>query len=172
MIFEKFAEFLSKADGDQVAYLETDGIDFWVYALPNNDCTLHFAVQTRDGEVVELNSCELDWVIDQSPVFEFVEPPQFVAEEVENRVGVAEEPDELTQLGKECVRCQKDYLVTVTPKLDLLIDGCYAQRIIEEYCPECGHPLIQRKTYPEPGSYEDIEEDADLSEYTWRHARR
>lgn len=167
---KEFAEFLNRADGDKVAYMAVDGVEFWVYAYPNAGYTLHFAVQTQGCEVVELNSCELDWVMEQSPVFEFVNPPSFVSEEVERRVEVVEDPDAVTQLGKECVRCQEDYLVTVTPKLDLLIDGCYAQRIIEEYCPECGQPLVQRKTYPNPSEYED--HYVDVTEHTWRHARR
>jgi hypothetical protein len=171
LVLKDLGEFLKRADGDnEVAYLERVDEDLWVYALPNLHYTFHFSVHTSDGEIEKIQARNMEWIKKHAPVFEYVQPPDFVRDAVEERVELVEDPDALAVLKDTCVRCQEEYLVDVTPKTDLLIDGYYAQRMIEEYCPDCGQPLIQRSTFHPPKQYDS--EEVDISEYTWRHARR
>ncbi|WP_336327594.1 hypothetical protein [Halovenus sp. HT40] len=174
MVLKEFAEFLKRANGDEVAYLQRGDEDIWVYALPKLKYTFHFSIQSEDGEVKKIQARNLDWIDKHVAVFEYVEPPTVVSDTVEERVELVEDPDALAVLKDTCVRCQEEYLVDVTPKIDLLIDGYYAQRMIEEYCPDCGQPLIQRSTFHPPKQYQEEfqQEEIDISEYTWKHARR
>ena len=179
MILKELAEFLAEADGDTVAHLNVDSGEFWVYALPNADYTFHFSVQTQGEDVVDIQARPLDWVLNHVQLFDYVEPPVFVREAVVKRVELVEDPNALATLDERCVMCNEEYSADVTPKIDLLIDECYGQRIIEEYCPECGQSLIQRKTFNPPRQYaaELHNENADpgevdISNYLWKHARR
>ncbi|WP_256546702.1 hypothetical protein [Halobellus inordinatus] len=176
---------MKKANGDKVGYLASGAEDIWVYALPESNYTFHFSVHTKDGRVVKIQAREIEWITDHAADFEYVKPPDFVRDVVKERVEIVVDPNALAILEDNCVRCQKEYLVDVTPKIDLLIDGRYAQRVIKEYCPDCDQPLIQRKTFQPPKQYAaefhndnappehrfDLEE-VDISSYTWEHARQ
>jgi len=127
----------------------------------------------------------MEWIRRHLGFDKYMEPPEFVKEAVGERVEFVEEPNAVTFMNQECEKCREEYLVDVAPKIDLLIDGYYAQRIIEEYCPDCGLPLIERNTFNPPRQY-DMEfhnenspakhqfdpEELDISNYTWEHARR
>jgi len=168
-MLKELGEFLEKANGEQVAYLESRDENIWMYALPNSDYTFHFSVHTKDGEVQRIQARRLEYIQCDLPLVDYMEPPGFVRDAVDQRVEIIEDPDALAVLEDECIRCMESYVVTVMPKADLLIDGCYSQRLIQKSCPDCGQPLVQRKTWQPPQSYETSE--VDLSK-TWSHGRR
>jgi hypothetical protein len=185
VLLKDLGEFLKEANGDKAARVERGDQQLWVYALPNANYTFHFSVRTENGTVKKIQARNMEWVTDHVRLFEYVEPPSVVRNAVDERVELVEDPNALAILNEECVKCQKEHLADVTPKIDLLIDGYYAQRVIEEYCPDCGQPLTQRQTFQPPRQYEaafhnenappehQFEPEAvDISEYTWEHARR
>jgi len=174
MVLKELGEFLKRANGDEVAYLQRGDEDLYVYALPNSKYTFHFSIQSKSGKVEKIQARNMEWVDKHVAVFEYVEPPGFVRNTVGERVELVEDPDALAVLEDECARCMEEYVVDVTPKVDLLIDGLYAQRIVEEKCPDCGQPLISRHTFQPPKQYSEdlVDEGESISDYTWRHARR
>ncbi|EMA11564.1 hypothetical protein SAMN05443574_103298 [Haloarcula vallismortis] len=180
LILKHLAEFLGKTDRDTAAHLSEDDKDaeVWIFSLHNADYGFIFSVHTEDEKVVDIQARDREWILQHLRFDEYVEPPGFVREAVEERVEFAEDPDALATLEDNCLMCSKEYKVQVTPKIDLLIDGWYAQRVIQEYCPECDRSLTQKKTFNPPRQYETgspyefSSEEADITEYTWRHARR
>lgn len=175
MVLKELGEFLKRANGDdEVAYLQRGDEDIWVYALPKSKYTFHFSIHSKSGDVEKIQARNMDWIDKHVAVFEYVEPPGFVSDTVSECVELVEDPDALAILDDTCIRCQEEYLVDVTPKIDLLIDGLYAQRIVEEECPDCGQPLISRHTFQPPKQYSEdfLDEGEGISNYTWRHSRR
>ena len=157
LIFKRLAEFLSKTDKDTAVHIaDAPGCDeeIWPFSFHNGGYGFIFSVQTKDEKVVDIQARQIEWVRRNLGLGEFVEPPDYVGEAVEERVEFREDPNALAVLDARCVRCQEEYFEDVTPKIDLVIDGYYAQRIIEEYCPDCGRPLIQRRTLNPPHQYE------------------
>ncbi|WP_159903654.1 hypothetical protein [Salinirussus salinus] len=188
LILKRLGEFLSKTDRDTVAHLPaTVGREeeVWVYSLDNANYGFFFSVHTKDGKVVDIQARRMEWIRRHLGFDKYVEPPDFVKEAVSDRVEFVEDPNALAILDTECVKCNEEYQVDVTPKIDLLIDGRVGQRMIEEYCPDCGYSLTQRQTFNPPKQYEAEfhnenappehqfdPEEVDISAYTWKHARR
>ena len=188
LILKRLGEFLSKTDRDTVAHLPaTRGREqeVWVYSLDNANYSFYISVHTKDEEVLDIQARRMEWIRRHLGFDKYVEPPDYVKEAVDERVEFVEEPNALTFMDQECVKCQEEYVVDVAPKIDLVIDGYYAQRIIEEYCPDCGQALIERDTFNPPRQYEMAfhddnvssrhrfdPEEVDISKHTWEHARR
>ena len=186
MTLKELGDFLERENGDEVAYLEHGDSDVWVYGLQNSKYTFHFSVQTGDDEIEKIQARNTEWIKEHVGSLEYVEPPVFVREAVDSRVEFVEDPHALCPLNYTCDNCGSEYSVDVTPKMDLVVDGYYVQRFIEEYCPECGEPMIERVTFDQPGRYQvdyfredvpaedqvDLKEEVEITDYTWRHARR
>ena len=144
---------------------------------------LIFSVHTNERQVTNIRAREHDWLFDRLDDGDFVDVPQFIRNEIDERVEIVEDPRDIAILDDNCVRCQIDYRADVIPKVDLQIDGLLAQRIIQEYCPECGGHLVNRRTINPPEQYtmewqKDFvpeaqfePEEVDLSDHTWEHAR-
>lgn len=179
-----FGEFLKRLNDEEVAYLQLEGNEHYVYAVANGDYTFHFSVQTQDEEVIDIHARKMEWIQKHVVEFEYVMPPTFVRTAVDNRVEIVEDPIAFGILYETCDQCQEEHLADVRPKMDLLVDGKFAQRVTEEYCPECGTPMIDRTTVSQPRLYEwrRFNEDAppedqfeitetDINSKTWEHSR-
>ena len=188
-MFKRFGEFLAKTDRTTALLLpdtaDTNG-DIWVFSMHTDDGEygLIFAVHTAEEQVTNIRAREHNWIFRHLDDGDFADAPQFIRGEIDERVEIVEDPRDLAILKDTCARCQIDYLADVVPKVDLQIDGLYAQRIIREYCPECGGPLGNRRTINPPQEYtmewhtEVVEpedqldpEEVDLSDHTWEYAR-
>jgi hypothetical protein len=173
---------------EKAAYIrrQEENQEVYFYALENGGYTFHFLVGTENEKVVDIEAKRVQWILDNLDIREYVEPPDFVCNAVDERVEIREDPFACCKLDDECGSCGKNYFEDVTPKMDLLIDGGYMQRFIEEYCPECGETLIERRTFGRPMMYDldyclelrsdeerdDFIEELDITDYTWRHSRR
>jgi len=183
-IFHEMCNFHSQTSDGNVAYnqsTELDKEEKWVYAKENGGYTLFFSVHRVDGAITEITGRRLEWIrrfLAMHDVEYVNTTPEQVADAVDERVEIVEEPLDVTPLKTSCSGCGADYLVDVLPKMDLKIDGLRAQRVIEEYCPKCETPMVHKATCESKAPYSlDLAgfdpadfDDSDVN--IWEHARR
>lgn len=177
-------EFHSETKEGKIAYNPSAPLDereTWVYALRNGGYTFYFSAHRTNGQGMDIVARRPAWIrrFLATHKIEYVdEPPKEVATAVDERVAIAEEPLEVTPLQTQCSGCGAEYLVDVLPKMDLQIDGRMAQRVVEEYCPDCDTAMISKTTYEPNHTYAHEITDLDPDDFDdsdveiWEHARR
>lgn len=160
---------VASSDGTYLMCRENAGYEFLLSVTVAADEVTE--IEAPNPEQVETPSSA------QEP--EFLETlPDWVADEVDGRVGFMEDPPEIIPFELDCSQCNYESgFVDITPKIDLRIDGTAVRRVIEEYCPDCGHPSVSE--YELGDGYRLASEMVDLDPWTlevppesvWAHAR-
>jgi hypothetical protein len=148
----------------------------WIFTLQNEGFIFHLSVHDReDSDRLDMRSRGLQWIGSEVYNREMVlkKPCERVLNALDERVEFREDGLDIDEIFIGCKGCDSVFDVTLMPKMDMVIDGCAAERYFLEYCPECGEEIVDVKTYSIADRREYADDPSELDESRlWEHSRR